>query len=45
MNGVRRVEEKLDERFDVLLNKKKKEAKERVRRRERRIRGISAAER
>ena len=27
MNGVRRVEEKLDERFDVLLNKKKKEAK------------------
>lgn len=28
MNGVRRVEEKLDERFDVLLNKKKKEAKD-----------------
>lgn len=27
MNGVRRVEEKLDEGFDVLLNKKKKEAK------------------
>ena len=28
MNGVRRVEEKLDEGFDVLLNKKKKEAKD-----------------
>lgn len=27
MNGVRGVEEKLDEGFDVLLNKKKKEAK------------------
>lgn len=28
MNGVRGVEEKLDEGFDVLLNKKKKRSEE-----------------
>ena len=44
MNGVCGVEEKLNERFDV-LDVREKLNERRVRRRERRIRGISGAAR